>query len=132
MPGARVETMQLAIDAFNRRDSEAFGALFTPDARIVPVRAAVEDAVYEGADAGAQYCVAVEVSWQDLRWEVDEIRDGGSWVLALGHIRGRGRQSGAEIDAYGGWLARFDGPAIANFQTFSERDEALAAAGLEE
>jgi ketosteroid isomerase-like protein len=131
MAGANVETMRRAIAAFNRRDADEFGSLFAADARIVPVRAAVEDAVYEGGDAGAQYCAAVEVSWEDLRWELQEVRDGGSWVLALGHIRGRGRQSGAEIDAHGGWLAHFDGSAIKSFQTFSDRAEALAAAGLE-
>ena len=124
--------MRRAIAAFNRRDAEEFGSLFAHDARIVPVRAAVEEAVYEGDDAGAQYCAAVELSWEDMRWDAQEIREGDDWVLALGHIRGRGRHSGAEIDAHGGWLAHFDGASIKTFQTFSDRADALAAAGLSE
>jgi len=132
MSEERVQTMRLAIDAFNRRDGEAFDALVAADAEIVPVRAALENAAYRGADAGTQYCAAVELSWKDLRWELREIRDGGSWVLALGRIHGRGRGSGAEIDAHGGWLARFEDASIKTFQTFSERADALAAAGIEE
>jgi ketosteroid isomerase-like protein len=132
MPEEHVQTMRLAIDAFNRRDAEAFDALFADNAAIVPVRAALEDAAYRGSDAGTQYCAAVELSWRDLRWELEEIRDGGSWVLALGRIRGRGRESGVEIDAHGGWLARFEDTSIKTFQTFSERADALAAAGIEE
>jgi hypothetical protein len=41
------------------------------DAEIVPVRAAVDGTVYRGPDAGAQYCAAVEESWENLRWEIE-------------------------------------------------------------
>jgi ketosteroid isomerase-like protein len=61
---------------------------------------------------------------------VEEIRRGGEQVLALGHIRGEGRDSGVAIDARAGWLARFREGRIAKFQTFANRDEALEAAGL--
>jgi ketosteroid isomerase-like protein len=74
----------------------------------------------------------VEQSWEGLRWEVEEVCDGEDWVLALGRIRGRGRGSGVDIDAHGGWLARFRDGLITRFQTFSERDQALKAAGLSE
>ncbi len=104
MSRENVEIMRAAIEAFNRRDGEAFGAFLANDAEIVPVRAALEGTVYRGPNAATQYCAAVEESWENLTWEVEEIRDGGSWVLALGHIRGRGRGSGAVFDAKGrGW-----------------------------
>ena len=80
----------------------------------------------------ARYCAAVEESWENLRWEVEEIRDGGSWVLALGRIRGRGRGSGALFDAKGAWLARFRDGSVASFRTYPDRDEALKAVGLRE
>ena len=41
---------------------------------------------------------AVDDSWDSLRWELDEVRDAGDFVLGLGHIRGRGRGTGATID----------------------------------
>jgi ketosteroid isomerase-like protein len=127
-----VEVVRSALEAFNRRDGAAFDALLAIDAEIVPVRAAVERVTYEGTDAGSQYFAAVDERWENLNWEVEDIRGGGDWVLALGHIRGRGRGSGAVIDARGGWVAQLRGGAITRFQTFSDRDAAFKAVGLEE
>src|SRR5437588_7095164 len=107
MSQENVEAMRLAMEAFNRRDGEGFGALLAREVEIVPVRAALEGTVYRGPDAAAQYCAAVDESWENLGWEVEEIRDGGDWVLALGRIRGGGRTSGVAIDARAGWVARF-------------------------
>jgi ketosteroid isomerase-like protein len=125
-----VEIVRAIIHAFNERDGVALGAFFTPDAEIVPVRAALEGTVYRGVDAAAQYCAAVDETWQDLRWDVEEIRDGGTWTLALGYIRGNGRASDAAIDARAGWVARFRDGLVANFQTYADRAEALKAVGL--
>lgn len=85
-----------------------------------------------GSDAGAQYCAAVDESWENLRWEVEEIRDGDGWVLALGRIRGGGRGSGAAIDARAGWVARFRDGLVTSFHTYADRSEALKAVGLSE
>jgi ketosteroid isomerase-like protein len=128
----RVEAMREAMEAFNRRDHEAFAARLSGDAEIVPVRAALEGTVYRGPDAAAQYCAAVEESWENLTWEVEEIRAGDGWALALGRIQGDGRGSGASIDARAGWVARFHDGLIATFHTYADRAEALAAVGLPE
>ena len=132
MSQENVEAMRSAMEAFNRRDGEGFGAQLADDAVIVPVRAAVEGTVYRGPDAAAQYCAAVDDSWEDLEWDVEEIRDGGDWVLAMGRIRGEGRNSGAAIDARAGWVARFDDGVITDFHTYADRTQALEAVGLSE
>ncbi len=132
MSQENVEIMRTAIEAFNRRDGEGFGGVLANDAEIVPVRAALEGTVYRGRNAAQEYCAAVEESWENLTWEVEEIRDGESWVLALGHIRGRGRGSGAAIDARGAWLARFRDGMVTHFRTYPDRSEALEALGLVE
>jgi ketosteroid isomerase-like protein len=125
-----VEIMQAAVEAFNRRDAKEFGALLSTDAEIVPVRAALEGTVFRGPDAATHYCAAVDESWENLRWEVEEIREGGDWVLALGQIRGRGRGSGAALDVRAGWVVRVRDGLITNFHTFADRAEALEAVGL--
>jgi ketosteroid isomerase-like protein len=131
MSQANVEIMRTIIVAFNRRDGDGFGAFLADDAEIVPVRAALEGTLYSGRTAATQYCAAVEKSWEDLIWEVEEIKDGDSWVLALGRIQGRGRRSGAVIDAKGAWLARFRDGLVTNFRTYPDSREALEAVGLE-
>jgi ketosteroid isomerase-like protein len=132
MSDENVQIVRTAIAAFNRRDAETFSAHLGEDAEIVPMRAALEETVYRGPDAAAQYCAAVDESWDNLRWEVEEIRDGGDWVLALGRILGRGAGSGADFVAWTGWVARFRDGLITSFQTFSDRNAALEAAGLRE
>jgi ketosteroid isomerase-like protein len=132
MSQENVNRMRGAMEAFNRRDGAAFDRFLADEAEIVPVRAALEGTTYRGAHAGTQYCTAVIQSWDELRWEVEEIRDGEEWILALGHIRGQGRGSGVAIDARAGWLAQFSEARIMRFQTFADRDDALEAAGLRE
>ena len=123
---------QAAVEAFNQRDGTKFDQLLAPDAEIVPVRAAIERTTYRGRDAASQYVAAVKDSWESLRWEVDEVRQAGESVLALGHIRGRGRGTGAIIDTSGGWVAQFRDGLITRFRTCTSREEALEAAGLSE
>jgi ketosteroid isomerase-like protein len=130
MSRANVEVMRAAMEAFNRRDGERFDALLTEDAEIIPVRAALEGTTYRGSNAATQYCAAVDKSWEDLGWEIEEMRDGGEWVLALGRIRGQGRDSGAGIDSRAGWVAYFRNGLIAKFQTYANRGEALQATDL--
>ena len=132
MSEENVERMRQAMAAFNEGDGAAFDKLLADDALIVPVRAAVEGTTYRGRDAGTHYCAAVAESWEELSWDIEAIQEGDIWVLALGHIRGQGRDSGAAIDARAGWLAHFHDGRIARFQTFANRDEALEAAGLRE
>ena len=132
MSQENVEAMRAAMEAFNRRDADAFGALFADDAEIVPVRAALEGIVYRGPDAAAQYCAAIDETWENLAWEIEDMRDGGDWVLALGRIRGEGRGSGVGIDARAGWIARFSDGLARSFHTYADRREALEAVGLSE
>jgi ketosteroid isomerase-like protein len=126
----KVELLRAAMEAFNRRDGAAFDRLLAADATIVPVRAALEGIVYRGRQAGSEYCAAVEETWESLEWEVDEIRDAGEdWAIALGTIRGRGRDSGVAIDSSAGWVARCDQGLIAEFRTYPNRNDALEAVG---
>jgi ketosteroid isomerase-like protein len=126
------DIMRAALAAFNRRDGAGFDALLDDDAEIVPVRAALEQVTFRGPNAGSQYCAAVDESWEELSWELEEIRELGGRVIALGHIRGRGRDSGAGIDARGAWIAELSDGLITRFQTYSDRTQALDAVGLED
>ncbi|HXB14894.1 MAG TPA: nuclear transport factor 2 family protein [Solirubrobacteraceae bacterium] len=124
--------MRAALEAINGRQGASFDALLAEDAEIVPVRAALEGVSFRGPDAASQYCAAIEESWEDLRWQVEEIRDLGGQVIALGRIQGRGRDSGAGLDVRGAWVADLREGLITRFQTYSDRAEALEAVGLTE
>jgi ketosteroid isomerase-like protein len=132
MSQENVARLRTAVEAFNERNGTEFDQLLAPDAEIVPVRAALEGTTYRGRRAGSEYCAAVDDSWESLRWEVEEVHEAGESVLALGHIRGKGRGTGATIDTSGGWVAQFRDGLITRFQTCPSRAQALEAAGRSE
>ena len=130
MSQENVELAYRAVDAFNRRDAAAFGALLAPDAEIVPLRAALEGTVYRGRNAAAEFFADADESWENLRIEVEEVRDGGECVLAFGRLYAQGRDSGVDTEMRLAWVVRFrDGEATA-FRAYSDLDAALQAAGL--
>ena len=132
MSQKNVEAMKAAAEAFNRRDIQGFSALLAPDAEIVPVRAALEDTAHRGREAAAQWFAAVDETWEDLKVQVGEVREGGDWVLALGRARGRGRGSGADLDVELTSIGRFRNGRITSLHHYTDRGEALEAVGLSE
>ena len=132
MSEENADRLRTVIDAFNKREGTAFDRLLAADAEIVPVRAALEGTTYRGNSAGSQYCSAVDETWKSLRWEVDEICGIDELAIAVGHIRGKGRETGATIDTSSGWVAQFRDGLITRFRTYTSREDALEAAGLSE
>ena len=61
-----------------------------------------------------------------------DIRDLGDRVLVLGHVRGRGRVSGAEVDDRWAWIVELREGRAASLRGFLDHLEALEAAGLRE
>jgi ketosteroid isomerase-like protein len=127
---SNVDKLREAMEAFNRRDGDGFDAVLADDAKIVPARAVLEGTVYHGPDAASQYVAAVEANWENLTWEVEEIRDCGNLLLALGRIRGCGRGSGARFDATAGWVALFRDGLVTSFHTHADRAKALEFVGM--
>jgi ketosteroid isomerase-like protein len=132
MSEENVEIVRAALAAFNRRDVKALRALLTEDAEIVPIRAALEDTAYRGPNAVTRWYAALEESWEDLSVKVEEMRNGGDRVIALGRVRGRGRASGAAVDVEAAALFRFRGGLISNLHIYTDRAKAFEAAGLSE
>jgi ketosteroid isomerase-like protein len=132
MSQENVEMLRAAVEAFNRRDLDGLRAVLAPDVQIVPMRAALEDTMYSGPDAAKQWFTAVEDSWENMSAEVHEWRDVGERVLALGRFRGRGRVSGADLDADAAAVARFRDGRIARLRIYTNVGDALKDAGLSE
>lgn len=77
----------------------------------------------------------MEAFWgefDDARLEAHEFIEAGDQVLVSLTVRGRGKQSGAEAswDIWLLWTLR--GGKVVHGQGFTDRDEALQAAGLRE
>jgi ketosteroid isomerase-like protein len=91
-----------------------------------------EKRVYRGQEVG-EFLGAWADSWRDWHFDVEEVRDGGQeQVFAAIHEWGIGTESGASVDQRRYFVITLRGGRMAYVQMFSERAEALEAAGLAE
>ena len=137
MSRENVEIVRRIYDAWMADDYETVFSTFDPDVRLNPDPEAWwvgMDEDYLGRDGVRRYMRAVYESFEDYRPEVEEIVDaGGGRVLTLAIEHGRGRGSGAEVQAHRTahlWTLR-DGKAV-RLDLFMDRERAVEAAGLGE
>jgi ketosteroid isomerase-like protein len=68
--------------------------------------------------------------WEDWRVEAERFVASGDVVVAMTRYRGRGKTSGAAVDAEGAHLWTFRDGKVVRLVVYSSRDAALRAAGL--
>ena len=132
MSQENVELAYLAIDAFNRRDLDAFLALVDPHAEFTPRLGQVEGRSYRGLDGAREWWRDTFAIFPDFRIEILDVRDHGAFIIGLVHVRGHGLDSGAPFDQTlwaAGEVRR--GKAVW-WQLFDSEADALEAAGLRE
>jgi ketosteroid isomerase-like protein len=135
MSEENVEMFRRAIDAYNRRDIEAFLETFDQTAETHPLTLAMfgqEETVYRGHEGIRQFIRDVEEVLPDMQVAVLEIRDLGERIVARGRLHGRGRASGAEIESPISWVIDFKGGRVTRMSDYLDFSEALEAAGLSE
>jgi ketosteroid isomerase-like protein len=91
----------------------------------------LEKRVYRGQEV-VPFLQAWADSWQDWRFELEEVRDaGGERVFAAIRERGIGLGSGASVDQRRYFALTLKQDRAVRVQTFSDRAAALKAVGLE-
>jgi ketosteroid isomerase-like protein len=90
-----------------------------------------ESAVYVGRDRLSEAVEHFTEMWSDLVWEPLEFIDAGeNLVIAVVRYRGRGRASGAPLDALATWLYEMRDGRVSRARAFTTKQQALEAAGL--
>jgi ketosteroid isomerase-like protein len=124
-------------EAWMAGDDEAIYSIFDPAIRLNPDPEASwvgMDEEYIGHDGMRRYMLAVYEAFEDYRPEVEQIIDAGEGrVLTLAVEHGRGRGSGAEVQAAKTahlWTMQ-NGKAV-RLDLFLDRKSALEAVGLSE
>jgi ketosteroid isomerase-like protein len=137
MSQENVETIRRMYDAWMARDDEAVFSTFDPGIRLNPDPEASwvgMDETYLGHDGVRRYMNAVYEAFEDYRPEVEQIIDAGEGrVLTLAIEHGRGRGSGAEVQAAKTahlWTLQ-EGRAV-RLDLYLDRKRALDAVGLSE
>jgi len=134
MSEENVENIKLAVEAFNRRDADAFVALASPDVEW-------EDAIfwsgvsriYRGRDELRDWFEQVVEPWASIHIAAEEIIEASDGRLLVGlSLAARGKGSGVETQLHAWQVNWFTDCKTARRQIFRERAEALEAAGLSE
>jgi ketosteroid isomerase-like protein len=133
MSRENVEIAERAMDAFNRRDLNAYNDLFTQDFEWFPaLPSTVEGDGYLGSEGIEKYFGEINDTWEEFRVIAEEYRDLGGRLLMLGRMEGRGRGSGVQVDAPLGAVWDFRNGRISRARVYLDQDEAVGAAGLSE
>ena len=127
-----VEATRAFIDAYNRRDFDAAVEAFDPEIDwVLPARQSSDSR--RGPDEVIRFFEEIDETFEELRLVPQEFVDAGDRVATRLRHRGRGRQSGLEIDEeLYHQVATFRDGRIVRMEYFAEWSEALEAAGLRE
>jgi ketosteroid isomerase-like protein len=131
MSEANVERLRHALDAFNRRDLDAFLALVDDDVEYVP-RAAAMEGSHHGHDGIRRWWEDMFDVWPDLTSQLVEVRDLGDLTIAAVHFRGQGAGSDIPLDETSWQVNRWRRGKCVWWRGFATRAEALEAVGLSE
>jgi ketosteroid isomerase-like protein len=128
MSQENVELVRRGFEAWLRGDFDEALARLDPD---IVYKPAQEEAV-QGLDAARASWERWQASWQGQEMTLEETIDAGNHVIQAILYRGRGRGSGIEVEGrFFQVLTIKDGKAV-RWEEFSDRAEALEAAGLPE
>ncbi len=128
MSQENVEIVRKAFQAYARGDLGEMLANLDPDITWSPA----EEAPTHGPNAVRAYLERWESAWEELETTPEEFIDAGDRVFVTVHFRGRGRESGIEVEARSHQVYVLRNGKTVRMDEFTERSEALRAAGLKE
>ena len=135
MSEENVEIVRRVSDAYNRRDVGAMLDELHPEVEWYPwlqLQLGGQATVYRGHQGVRKGVQELEEVFSEIQAEQTEIRDLDERVVAIGHLRGRGKESGAITESAIAWIVEFKGGKVIRVREFLDPEQALSAAGVRE
>ena len=130
MSQENVEIARSVFDRWNAGEREFPDEEIHPDVVLV---SRILGKVVRGRAGVRRYVREIDEQFDQWNLVIEDWRDAGDCVAALGHIRLHGRRSGVAFDQPVGILFEIRGGQLLRFETFlDEPNDALKAAGLSE
>ncbi len=132
MSKENVEVARALHEFFNARDSDGLVGIMDEQVEFLPIMAKLEGAVYRGHQQVRNWMQEIDRDWAEFLTRPEEFHAlKGDVVLTLGSWRARARTSGVTLDEQrGAWLTHLRAGKIVRHETFTDREEALRAAGI--
>jgi ketosteroid isomerase-like protein len=132
MSQENVKLVEAAFAAYARGDEPGLLELIAEDVVITQFPEQVDVRDYHGHHGLRLVMTEWVGTWDDWSIEILRAREVGDKVLATARQRGRGRASGAPMDAEAAFVFTVRAGLIARWQMFTSEEQALDAAGLAE
>jgi ketosteroid isomerase-like protein len=89
-----------------------------------------EQQMYEGVDGARAFVSEWTEAWEDWQLDVEALHDAGEKVVAFVYQRGRSKGGGMPVEMSFAQVFTVRDGKQARMEMYSDRDEALSAAGL--
>ena len=132
MSQENVEVAKAFYDAYNARNSEAVDRLLHPEAEITTVSARGGLGGDWSRATTRQYFEQLDEAWTGLRIEIEDYRELGERVVALGVVRAAGMSSQVEVATDFAAVLVVRDSQIVLVDSYGNWKDALEAAGLRE
>jgi ketosteroid isomerase-like protein len=103
---------------------------FAPDVRIDMSRRVFNPDVYEGHAGLRRLGMEIREVWEEFRIEAERFVDAGDRVVVIETRRGRGKESGVEVEQRAGVIWTHRRGQVIRMETDFEPQEALEAVGM--
>ena len=131
MSRQNVETVRAMFDAFNRGDMRGFLDMCDPDIEWDLSTRLIDPETYHGHEGVERFFEQQRETWEEApRMEAEDLLEAGDRVVAFVRVHGRGRGSGAAVDARIAQVWTIRGGRATRLQYYGDRAEALRAVGL--
>jgi ketosteroid isomerase-like protein len=132
MSSKNVERLRAVYADWARGNFRAGQDLFAPDVTLVTFTSEGDALTYHTPAGVASWLRDFLQNWRDLQVEAHEFFEEQDRVLALGHQRAKGRQSGVQVDMPVFTVWTFRDVQVVRLHFLRDRGEAFRAAGLDE
>jgi ketosteroid isomerase-like protein len=133
MSQENVELVRAGFDLPLEGDLDAFEDWVTSDVVVVQPPEVPDAKTYEGSAAVAKAWQDWPNQWEDFRLDLVDLADvGENVVISETRHRGRGRESGIEMDFRVFYVHRLRHGKLPRLEMFFSREQALEAVGLSE
>jgi ketosteroid isomerase-like protein len=132
MPEGNVMRYRQGIDAFNRRDLDAFLALAHPDVTGVSRVLEIEGSPYQGHEGARKWWTTLLDVFPDFTIDVVSVRGTGDLTVSGLCNRAHGEGPAASLEEFVWQVCEWRDGKVIRWQIYETEREALEAAGLSE